>query len=61
MNPKIEIVFSVNAYRMVYTEISTIMYCTEKSGFFLTLLMVNWLVAVFLQLYLQGLRSFLCQ
>lgn len=41
MNPKIEIVFSVNAYRMVYTEISTIMYCTEKSGFFLTLLMVN--------------------
>lgn len=61
MNPKIEIVFSVNAYRMVYTKISTIMYCTEKSGFFLTLLMVNWLVAVFLQLYLQGLRSFLCQ
>lgn len=41
MNPKIEIVFSVNAYRMVYTKISTIMYCTEKSGFFLTLLMVN--------------------
>lgn len=34
MNPKIEIVFSVNAYRMVYTKISTIMYCTEKSGFF---------------------------